>query len=204
LWWADRLQLQSGSLIGNETLRSPCVFRGFCVNRDDSLDRRAAKRADLGHSRTGEPERGRKDGPRSPESPAALINKRRIAPGASDSCRLPWTCLPISGEIRRDRGVDEGTPILAPACWRKSGRSDLILKILAPYVFGNGLLGVDLPKIRDGFCLARMAELLDALEVDRTRLRAVGVVVTVGQRQGSTAALGAGSAGYGLRTGLCK
>lgn len=61
----------------------------------------------------------------------------------------------------------------------------------------------DLPKYGDGVCLARMAALLDALEIDRARLQRVSVVVTGSNGKGSTAAMCAqiGRA-YGLRTGL--
>jgi dihydrofolate synthase/folylpolyglutamate synthase len=61
----------------------------------------------------------------------------------------------------------------------------------------------DLSKYGDGVCLARMAELLDALAVDRTRLQRNSVVVTGSNGKGSTAAFCAGIArAYGLRTGL--
>ncbi len=61
----------------------------------------------------------------------------------------------------------------------------------------------DLPKYGDGICLARMAELLDALAVDRARLARVAVAVTGSNGKGSTAAFCAGIArAYGLRTGL--
>jgi dihydrofolate synthase/folylpolyglutamate synthase len=61
----------------------------------------------------------------------------------------------------------------------------------------------DLPKYGDGVCLARMAELLDALAVDRARLQRNSVVVTGSNGKGSTAAFCAGIArAYGLRTGL--
>jgi len=61
----------------------------------------------------------------------------------------------------------------------------------------------DLPKYGDGVCLARMAELLDALAVDRTRLQRNSVVVTGSNGKGSTAAFCAAIArAYGLRTGL--
>jgi len=61
----------------------------------------------------------------------------------------------------------------------------------------------DLPKYGDGVCLARMAELLDALPVDRRRLWRHSVVVTGSNGKGSTAAFCAGIArAYGLRTGL--
>ena len=61
----------------------------------------------------------------------------------------------------------------------------------------------DLPKYGDGVCLARIAELLDAVAVDRTRLSRISVVVTGSNGKGSTAALCAGIAqAYGLRTGL--
>jgi dihydrofolate synthase/folylpolyglutamate synthase len=61
----------------------------------------------------------------------------------------------------------------------------------------------DLPKYGDGVCLARMAELLDALAVDRARLQRNSVVVTGSNGKGSTAAFCANIArAYGLRTGL--
>jgi dihydrofolate synthase/folylpolyglutamate synthase len=61
----------------------------------------------------------------------------------------------------------------------------------------------DLPKYGAGVCLARMAELLDALAVDRARLSYHSVVVTGSNGKGSTAAFCA-SIGRtsGLRTGL--
>jgi dihydrofolate synthase/folylpolyglutamate synthase len=61
----------------------------------------------------------------------------------------------------------------------------------------------DLPKYGDGVCLARMAELLDALAVDRAKLSHMSVVVTGSNGKGSTAAFCAGiGRGFGLRTGL--
>jgi dihydrofolate synthase/folylpolyglutamate synthase len=61
----------------------------------------------------------------------------------------------------------------------------------------------DLPKYGDGVCLARMAELLDALSVDRERLQRISVVVTGSNGKGSTAAFCAGiGKAHGLRTGL--
>jgi dihydrofolate synthase/folylpolyglutamate synthase len=61
----------------------------------------------------------------------------------------------------------------------------------------------DLPKFGDGICLARMAELLNALCIDRARLQRLSVVVTGSNGKGSTAALCAGiGRAYGLRTGL--
>jgi dihydrofolate synthase/folylpolyglutamate synthase len=61
----------------------------------------------------------------------------------------------------------------------------------------------DLPKYGDGVCLARMAELLDAVAVDRERLSRVSVVVTGSNGKGSAAAFCASIAhAYGLRTGL--
>jgi len=61
----------------------------------------------------------------------------------------------------------------------------------------------DLPKYGDGVCLARMAELLDALAVDRGRLQRISVVVTGSNGKGSTAKFCAGIArAHGLRTGL--
>jgi dihydrofolate synthase/folylpolyglutamate synthase len=61
----------------------------------------------------------------------------------------------------------------------------------------------DLPKYGDGVCLARMADLLDAIAVDRARLQRVSVVVTGSNGKGSTAAFCAGIArAYGLRAGL--
>ena len=61
----------------------------------------------------------------------------------------------------------------------------------------------DLPKYGNGVCLARMAELLDLLAVDRARLRRIAVVVTGSNGKGSTAAFCANIArAYGLRAGL--
>jgi dihydrofolate synthase/folylpolyglutamate synthase len=61
----------------------------------------------------------------------------------------------------------------------------------------------DLPKYGDGVCLARMAELLEAVAVDRAMLSRISVVVTGSNGKGSTAAFCAGIArAYGLRTGL--
>ena len=61
----------------------------------------------------------------------------------------------------------------------------------------------DLPKYGDGVCLARMAELLDALAVDRASLQRGSVVVTGSNGKGSTAAFCAAiGRAYGLRTGL--
>ena len=61
----------------------------------------------------------------------------------------------------------------------------------------------DLPKYGNGVCLARLADLLDALAVDRTRLSRHSVVVTGSNGKGSTAAFCAGiGRAFGLRTGL--
>jgi dihydrofolate synthase / folylpolyglutamate synthase len=61
----------------------------------------------------------------------------------------------------------------------------------------------DLPKYGDGICLARLAELLDVLGVDRTGLQRISVVVTGSNGKGSTAAFCAAiGQAYGLRTGL--
>jgi dihydrofolate synthase/folylpolyglutamate synthase len=61
----------------------------------------------------------------------------------------------------------------------------------------------DLPKYGDGICLARMAGLLEALGIDRARLRRISVVVTGSNGKGSTAAMCAAiGRACGLRTGL--
>ena len=61
----------------------------------------------------------------------------------------------------------------------------------------------DLPKYGDGICLARLAELLDGLGIDRARLQRNSVVVTGSNGKGSTAAMCAAiGRAYGLRTGL--
>jgi dihydrofolate synthase/folylpolyglutamate synthase len=61
----------------------------------------------------------------------------------------------------------------------------------------------DLPKYGDGICLARLAALLDALSIDRTRLQRRSVVVTGSNGKGSTAAMCAAiGRAHGLRTGL--
>jgi len=61
----------------------------------------------------------------------------------------------------------------------------------------------DLPKYGDGVCLARLAALLEVLDINRARLQRVSVVVTGSNGKGSTAAMCAriGRA-YGLCTGL--
>ena len=61
----------------------------------------------------------------------------------------------------------------------------------------------DLPKYGDGVCLARLAELLDVLRVDRAWLQNRSVVVTGSNGKGSTAAMCAAiGRAHGLRTGL--
>jgi dihydrofolate synthase / folylpolyglutamate synthase len=61
----------------------------------------------------------------------------------------------------------------------------------------------ELPKFGDGVCLARMAELLDVLAIDRARLARCSVVIAGSNGKGSTAAFCARIArAYGLRTGL--
>ncbi len=61
----------------------------------------------------------------------------------------------------------------------------------------------DLPKYGDGVCLARLAELLGALDIDRIRLQRNAVVVTGSNGKGSTAAFCADiGRATGLRTGL--
>src|SRR3954468_14725187 len=75
---------------------------------------------------------------------------------------------------------------------------------MAAHVLGDGsTLVFDLPKYGDGICLARMAELLDALAIDRARLARQSVVVTGSNGKGSTAAMCASiGRACGLRTGL--
>src|ERR1700742_710844 len=61
----------------------------------------------------------------------------------------------------------------------------------------------DLPKYGEGICLARMAELLDALAIDRSRLQERSVAITGSNGKGSTAAFCASiGRAFGLRTGL--
>src|SRR6185437_7477251 len=61
----------------------------------------------------------------------------------------------------------------------------------------------DLPKYGEGICLARMAELLDALAIDRARLQERSVAIAGSNGKGSTAAFCASiGRAYGLRTGL--
>ena len=84
----------------------------------------------------------------------------------------------------------------------RSRRSDP--ENLASHLFRHGTAVVfDLPKYGDGICLARMAELLNALDIDRARLQRISVVVTGSNGKGSTAAMCASiGRAYGLRTGL--
>jgi dihydrofolate synthase/folylpolyglutamate synthase len=61
----------------------------------------------------------------------------------------------------------------------------------------------DLPKYGDGICLARMAELLNALAIDRACLQQRSIAITGSNGKGSTAAFCASiGRAYGLRTGL--
>ena len=61
----------------------------------------------------------------------------------------------------------------------------------------------DLPKYGDGICLARMAELLEWLAVDRARLQERSVAITGSNGKGSTAAFCASiGRAFGLRSGL--
>ncbi|KIZ33743.1 MULTISPECIES: cyanophycin synthetase [Rhodopseudomonas] len=60
-----------------------------------------------------------------------------------------------------------------------------------------------LPKYGEGLCLARLAELLSVLGIDRARLREISVVVTGSNGKGSTAAFCAAiGRAFGLRSGL--
>ncbi|HET7886462.1 MAG TPA: cyanophycin synthetase [Bradyrhizobium sp.] len=61
----------------------------------------------------------------------------------------------------------------------------------------------DLSKYGDGICLARMAELLEALAIDRARLQERSIAITGSNGKGSTAAFCASiGRAFGLRTGL--
>jgi dihydrofolate synthase/folylpolyglutamate synthase len=61
----------------------------------------------------------------------------------------------------------------------------------------------NLSKYGDGLCFARLADLLDAVAVDRARLARISVVVTGSNGKGSTAAFCDGIArAHGLRTAL--
>ena len=61
----------------------------------------------------------------------------------------------------------------------------------------------ELPKYGDGICLARMAELLNALAIDRACLQQRSIAITGSNGKGSTAAFCASiGRAYGLRTGL--
>jgi dihydrofolate synthase/folylpolyglutamate synthase len=61
----------------------------------------------------------------------------------------------------------------------------------------------NLPKYGEGICLARLAELLDVLAIDRAVLQHHAAVVTGSNGKGSTAAFCAGiGRAFGLRTGL--
>lgn len=61
----------------------------------------------------------------------------------------------------------------------------------------------DLPKYGDGMCLARLADLLDVLAIDRDRLERLSVAVAGSNGKGSTASFCAAiGKAHGLRTGL--
>src|SRR6185436_4771032 len=82
---------------------------------------------------------------------------------------------------------------------RRSHSEDMASHLLRD---GNAVM-FDLPKYGDGLCLARMAELLNALDIDRARLQRISIVVTGSNGKGSTAAMCASiGRAYGLRTGL--
>src|SRR5947208_8118985 len=104
--------------------------------------------------------------------------------------------------IARGRSRGPSQPVDTAAGGFQSGRPDP--EDLASHLLRHGTAVVfDLPKYGDGICLARMAGLLDALEIDRTRLQRISVVVTGSNGKGSTAAMCAGiGRAYGLRTGL--
>ena len=99
-----------------------------------------------------------------------------------------------------DRGELE--PVDPAVGGQRQGRPDP--ENLASHLFRDGpALVFGLPKTGDGVCLARLAELLDALSVDRARLQRTAVVVTGSNGKGSTAAFCAGiGRAYGLRSGL--
>ncbi|NVN85718.1 MAG: bifunctional folylpolyglutamate synthase/dihydrofolate synthase [Rhodopseudomonas sp.] len=60
-----------------------------------------------------------------------------------------------------------------------------------------------LPKYGEGVCLARLADLMSVLGIDRARLQRISVVVTGSNGKGSTAAFCAAIGhAFGLRTGL--
>src|ERR1700720_1925507 len=61
----------------------------------------------------------------------------------------------------------------------------------------------ELPKYGEGICLARVAELLDTLAIDRSRLQQRSIAITGSNGKGSTAAFCASiGRAFGLRTGL--
>ena len=67
----------------------------------------------------------------------------------------------------------------------------------------QGLPMFDLPKFGKGPCLVRLNRLLDALTIDKERLKARSVVITGSNGKGSTATFCAAIAkAYGLKTGL--
>ena len=105
-----------------------------------------------------------------------------------------------AGATPGDRGQFQ--PVDPPAGAIRPRRPDP--ENLASHIFRDGTaLVFDLPKYGAGVGLARMAELLEALAVDRARLTRISVVVTGSNGKGSTAAFCAGiGRAYGLRTGL--
>ena len=107
------------------------------------------------------------------EAPAPKRPLRwRNAPPGRWGCVSPrWTCLRRSMEIPRDQNHrGEFEPVDPAAGGLRQRRSDP--ENLASHLFRDGTsLVFDLPKYGDGVCLARLADLLDVLGIDRARLQ---------------------------------
>src|SRR5258708_17645952 len=157
----------------------------------------------LGDSRADQPERGGNDGDR---SASFRCGERAGAQGRANAWTARRRGRPVHRYRRRSQGDRDHRGQLQPvdpvAGRVQPGRPDP--ENLASHIFRDWItLVFELPKYGDGVCLARMAELLDRIAVDRARLQRMSVVVTGSNCKGSTAAFCAGIArAYGLRTGL--
>src|SRR5258708_2632574 len=157
----------------------------------------------LGDSRADQPERGGNDGDR---SASFRCGERAGAQGRANAWTARRRGRPVHRYRRRSQGDRDHRGQLQPvdpvAGRVQPGRPDPENR--ERDFFGDGIaLVFDLPKYGDGVCLARMAELLDRIAVDRARLQRMSAGVTGSRGKGSSAALCAGLArAYGLRTGL--
>ena len=162
------------------------------------------QRRALGNSRADESERGRNDGDR---DAALRCGGHDGAEGRSRTLGLRVAAVDLFTDIGGDPdaiGIIEVNSNPSIRLLEESDRGDLILKIWRHTFSRHGIaLVFDLPKYGDGVCLARMAELLDVLAVDRAQAAAHLGGGDGLQRQGLyRGVLRRIGRAYGLRTGL--